>query len=302
MRGYGQYCPVALGAEVFAERWTPIIVRNLMIGCERFGEILDGAPGLPRSVLSQRLRRLEACGVITRVPDRHGPVYRLTEAGRELGEVCLALGAWGARWREVLPAHMDPYLALWMLARLIDPAGLPRDRVVVRFDLAGCKPPQPVLGGRRPAGQRGLRPAPRVRRGRRGDHRPALAGPLAQRVGQPRCRAESRRHDRRRTAVADQDPGRVGPPEPLRRHHPRPRRTMSPTGPPAYPLPRPRPRPRHRERLEPADLPLPALNQRLAQPPGRPGWREAARVRPRAGAHPTYVPRVRCRGTGLPIG
>lgn len=136
MRSYGQYCPVALGAEVFAERWTPIIVRNLMIGCERFGEILDGAPGLPRSVLSQRLRRLESCGVLIRVPDRHGPAYRLTEAGRELGEVCLALGAWGARWREVLPAHMDPYLALWMLARLIDPAGLPRDRVVVRFDLA----------------------------------------------------------------------------------------------------------------------------------------------------------------------
>src|SRR5262245_39376603 len=106
MRGYGQYCPVALGAEVFAERWTPIIIRNLMIGCQRVGEVLDGAPGLPRSVLSQRLRRLEACGVVTRTPGRGGPVYQLTEAGRELGEVCLALGAWGARWREVLPAHI----------------------------------------------------------------------------------------------------------------------------------------------------------------------------------------------------
>jgi DNA-binding HxlR family transcriptional regulator len=137
MRGYGQYCPVALGAEVFAERWTPIIVRNLMIGCERFGEILDGAPGLPRSVLSQRLRRLEAYGVLTREPGPGGPAYRLTAAGRELGEVCLTLGAWGARWREVLPAHADPYLALWMLARLIEPHSLPRERVVVRFDLAG---------------------------------------------------------------------------------------------------------------------------------------------------------------------
>jgi len=135
MRGYGQYCPVALAAEVFAERWTPIIIRNLMIGCERFGEVLDGAPGLPRSVLSQRLRRLEADGVITRLPGPGGPVYRLTEAGRELGDVCLALGAWGARWREVLPIHMDPYLALWMLARLIEPASLPRERIVVRFDL-----------------------------------------------------------------------------------------------------------------------------------------------------------------------
>ncbi len=64
-----------------------------------------------------------------------GPTYELTEAGRELGNVCLTLGAWGARWREVQPVHLDPYLALWMLARLIDPESLPRPRVVVRFDL-----------------------------------------------------------------------------------------------------------------------------------------------------------------------
>jgi DNA-binding HxlR family transcriptional regulator len=135
MKRYAQYCPIARTSELLAERWTPIIIRNLMIGCERFGEILDGAPGLPRSVLSQRLRRLEAYGVVTRQPGPGGPVYQLTEAGRELGHVCLTLGAWGARWREVLPVHMDPYLALWMLARLIGPNNLPRERVVVRFDL-----------------------------------------------------------------------------------------------------------------------------------------------------------------------
>lgn len=135
MRGYGQYCPVALGAEVFAERWTPIILRNLMIGCHRYGQILDGAPGLPRSVLSQRLRRLVADGVVERVSTDAGPSYQLTESGRELGEVCLALGAWAARWRDARPVDLDPYLALWMLARLIDPSSLPRDRVTVRFDL-----------------------------------------------------------------------------------------------------------------------------------------------------------------------
>ena len=63
MRGYGQYCPVALAAEVFAERWTPIIIRNLHLGCGRFTDILDGAPGLRRSVLAQRLRALERAGV-----------------------------------------------------------------------------------------------------------------------------------------------------------------------------------------------------------------------------------------------
>ena len=106
-----------------------------MLGCERYGEILDGAPGLPRSVLSQRLTSLERHGVVERGEAETGPRYRLTESGRELAEVCLALGAWGARWREVGPAQLDPYLALWMLTRLIDPGTLPRPRIVVRFDL-----------------------------------------------------------------------------------------------------------------------------------------------------------------------
>ena len=116
MDGYGQYCPIALGAEVFAERWTPIIVRNLMSGSERFGDLLDGAPGLPRSVLAQRLRRLERAGVIAR-SDGRVPVYQLTDCGQELAQVCLALGVWGARWREVRPEHHDPYLVVWMLSR-----------------------------------------------------------------------------------------------------------------------------------------------------------------------------------------
>jgi DNA-binding HxlR family transcriptional regulator len=135
MKGYGQYCPIALAAEVFAERWTPIILRNLLVGCSRFGEILDGAPGLPRSVLTTRLRSLEHHGIV--VHDRQGRsgTYQLTDAGKELAEVCLTLGVWGARWREVLPEHHDPYLVLWSISRLLDPATLPRARVVVRFDL-----------------------------------------------------------------------------------------------------------------------------------------------------------------------
>jgi DNA-binding HxlR family transcriptional regulator len=138
--GYGQYCPIALGAEVFAERWTPIILRNLMTGCERFGDILDGAPGLPRSVLTQRLRSLERAGVVVRSGER-APGYRLTACGHELAQVCVALGMWGARWREVRPEHHDPYLVLWALSHLVDPRTLPRRRVVVRFDVRGHRPP-----------------------------------------------------------------------------------------------------------------------------------------------------------------
>ncbi len=138
VNAYGQYCPIALGAEVFAQRWTPIILRNLMVGCERFGEILEGAPGLSRSVLAARLRGLERDGVVERT--RNG--YRLTVCGQELGQVVLALGAWGARWREAVPEDHDPYLMLWTLSRLIDPSSLPRPRVVVRFDLVDDSRPE----------------------------------------------------------------------------------------------------------------------------------------------------------------
>jgi DNA-binding HxlR family transcriptional regulator len=138
MRSYGQYCPIALAAEVFAQRWTPIIIRNLHLGCGHFGDILDGAPGLPRSVLAQRLRALEKDGVVSRTTTGRGTSYALTEMGDELNDVCLALGVWGARWREAQPADQDPYLALWIMSRLIDADSLPQPRAVVRFDLRGA--------------------------------------------------------------------------------------------------------------------------------------------------------------------
>jgi DNA-binding HxlR family transcriptional regulator len=141
MRGYGQYCPIALAAEVFAERWTPIVIRNLHLGCRHYNEILDGAPGMPRSVLSQRLRHLEQAGVVTRTQAGRSTSYDLTPCGHELAEVCLALGAWGARWRDVRPEDQDPYLALWILARMIAPASLPRPRIVVQFHVTGRRPP-----------------------------------------------------------------------------------------------------------------------------------------------------------------
>jgi DNA-binding HxlR family transcriptional regulator len=141
MRGYGQYCPIALAAEIFAERWTPIIIRNLYLGCGRFNEILDGAPGLPRSVLSQRLRLLERTGVVHRTQAGRSTAYSLSASGHELAQVCLTLGAWGARWRDVRPEDQDPYLALWMLSRLIARDTLPRPRIVVQFHITGRSPP-----------------------------------------------------------------------------------------------------------------------------------------------------------------
>jgi DNA-binding HxlR family transcriptional regulator len=83
MRTYGQYCPIARGAEIFAERWTPLIIRNLHLGCETFGAILEGAPGLSRTVLAQRLGSSNG-SASSRTPKSHGRGhrYRAHERGR----------------------------------------------------------------------------------------------------------------------------------------------------------------------------------------------------------------------------
>src|SRR5215510_9447511 len=93
MRTYGQYCPIARGSEVFAERWTPLIIRNLYLGCETFGEILAGAPGLSRTLLTQRLKHLERLGIVESVPKPRGrgDSYHLTDAGHDLFKVCETL-------------------------------------------------------------------------------------------------------------------------------------------------------------------------------------------------------------------
>lgn len=139
MRTYGQYCPIARGAEIFAERWTPLIVRNLYLGCASFSEILEGAPGLSRTLLAQRLRQLEHLGVISSAPKHggRGHHYELTSAGRELFKVCVSLGEWGARWLEIAPENLDPFVALWSMCHALNHERLPKGRVVIRFEFTG---------------------------------------------------------------------------------------------------------------------------------------------------------------------
>jgi DNA-binding HxlR family transcriptional regulator len=139
VRTYGQYCPIARGAEIFAERWTPLIIRNLHLGCGSFSEILAGAPGLSRTLLSQRLKQLQRLGVVesARKPDGRGHRYQLTSAGHELFAVCESLGEWGARWLEIAPEHLDPFVALWSMCNALRQDRLPGRRVVIRFDFTG---------------------------------------------------------------------------------------------------------------------------------------------------------------------
>ncbi|MPY79504.1 MAG: transcriptional regulator [Actinophytocola sp.] len=142
MRTYGQYCPIARGAEIFAERWTPLIIRNLHLGCGSFTEILAGAPGLSRTLLSQRLKQLERLGIVesTSKLDGHGRHYELTAAGHDLFAVCKSLGEWGAHWLEIAPEHLDPFVALWSMCNALRRDRLPDQRVVIRFDFTGRRP------------------------------------------------------------------------------------------------------------------------------------------------------------------
>jgi DNA-binding HxlR family transcriptional regulator len=144
MRTYGQYCPVARASELLSERWSFIIMRNIVIvGCRTFNEIAVGAPGLSRGLLSKRLRELERAGVIEIRPKPvgMGSTYEPTDAGRELAEVILALGRWGSKWAELKPEHAHPGIVLWAWVNYyLNRERLPRRRVLVCFDYPTLPP------------------------------------------------------------------------------------------------------------------------------------------------------------------
>jgi DNA-binding HxlR family transcriptional regulator len=146
MPEYRQYCPVARATEILADRWTPLIVRELLAGCRHFNAIERGLPGISRSLLAARLRTLEDAGVIVRrTGDRPNiSEYELTDAGRDLERVIDCLGSWGVRWAfgDPRPEELDPVLLLWKMHRRIRRDLLPPRRVVIEFDFRG-------RGGRR---------------------------------------------------------------------------------------------------------------------------------------------------------
>ena len=137
MKTYGQFCPIARASEILAERWTPIIIRNLILGCRTFNEIAAGAPLLSRALLTKRLRELQRASVIeiSPKPDGHGSVYELTQAGQELEAVLHAIGGWADKWMEVTFEQSDPDVVLWHWCQTFwQRDELPDGRVVIRFD------------------------------------------------------------------------------------------------------------------------------------------------------------------------
>jgi DNA-binding HxlR family transcriptional regulator len=141
MKGYGQFCPVAKAAEIVAERWTPLVLRELLGGSRRFSDLHRGVPLMSRTLLAGRLEQLEDAGILRSMakPRGRGREYHLTAAGEELRPLIECLGQWGQRWARarIDSGDLDPGLLMWDIHRRVNLEALPPERVVVRVDFRG---------------------------------------------------------------------------------------------------------------------------------------------------------------------
>ncbi|KIT18102.1 winged helix-turn-helix transcriptional regulator [Jannaschia aquimarina] len=137
MRGsYGQFCPVAMAAEIVCTRWTVLLLRELMVGSTHFGELRRGVPRMSPALLSKRLRELEASGIVLHTGEGLSSRYGLTQSGRDLAPVVEALGVWGQHWIETEPSldNADPRLLMWDMHRTVVPDPLSAARRVIAFE------------------------------------------------------------------------------------------------------------------------------------------------------------------------
>jgi DNA-binding HxlR family transcriptional regulator len=136
--GYKQFCPVAMAAEVLCTRWTMVLLRELVAGTTRFNDLRRGVPKMSPTLLSQRLKELEAAGIIERRALRSEKgvfEYHMTESGKDLRAVVEAMGLWGQKWVEAKQSlkNLDPSLLMWDMRRNLNPSPLPERRTVIQF-------------------------------------------------------------------------------------------------------------------------------------------------------------------------
>ncbi len=129
--GYGQYCPISRALDVLGERWSLLIVRDMLVGTTRFNDLARGLPRLSRSLLTKRLRQFERAGLVERI----GTEYLLTEAGRGLEPIVFGLGEWGARWMfgDPDPDELDAQVLVWWMHTRLDASVLPGRRQVLHI-------------------------------------------------------------------------------------------------------------------------------------------------------------------------
>ena len=147
--GYGEFCPIAKASEIFATRWTPLVLRELMLGAHSFNDIHRGVPLMSRTLLAERLRHLEEDGIITRRihPDGSGHEYWLTPSGEAFHDVLRDLSRWGlAHARDRLTSgDLNPGLLMWRMRKRVDIDALPERRVVIRFEFSGVSKSRTAL-------------------------------------------------------------------------------------------------------------------------------------------------------------
>lgn len=136
VKTYAQFCPLAQAAQLLCERWTLIVVRELIAGSTRFSEIQKGVPLMSPTLLSARLKQLIKCGVVEMAGSKSSHSYHLTVAGEELRPVVELLGVWGHRWArsDLSKGDLDAGLLMWDMRRTVDPSVFPSHRVVVQFN------------------------------------------------------------------------------------------------------------------------------------------------------------------------
>ena len=136
MKSYGQFCSIARALDLLGERWTLLVVRELLCGSRRFNDIQRGIPRISRTMLSARLRELTDAGAIEARDGAAGPEYELTAAGHELGAVIRELGTWGQRWlpRELQRSELDVRALVWDIRRRVRRALLPEKPLVVAIE------------------------------------------------------------------------------------------------------------------------------------------------------------------------
>jgi DNA-binding HxlR family transcriptional regulator len=134
-KGYGQFCTVARAAQALCERWTPLVIRELLVGSKRFNDLHRGVPRMSTSLLAQRLRHLEELGVVRRSAVGKLSEYSLTEAGEELRPIIMALGHWGASWigSALREDELDAPLLMWDIRRSVRLAAFPARAVIIHF-------------------------------------------------------------------------------------------------------------------------------------------------------------------------
>jgi DNA-binding HxlR family transcriptional regulator len=138
MKGYGQFCPIAKACEALGERWTMLLIRELLCGSRRYNDFKRGLPLISPTMLSQRLSTLLERGLIERKRsnDQKSWEYHLTQAGRELEPIVMSLGEWGARWvrSQMSKNDLSVELLMWDMRRTINCTALPQRRIVLHFE------------------------------------------------------------------------------------------------------------------------------------------------------------------------